>query len=565
MVDSTVSSYKFRWKICRCFSKIKIMIIKNKPWWSPLVKAKRLQNLISSQNVSFEFKIKDFVFLLTYLMLLLLIALQLPEQMIEHYETQTALICFGFLGLWRYSWWMTHVVRSLIYSHWVFPKRRSKAEALWKTGWRPRQLYFMMTTFKEVRETTEKVLQTLIAECAEIGVTTRLFIGTGCESDEKIIEEFFAKQTLPFSLQVVLVRQKLPGKRYAIGDTLRVMVRHGLQADDPVVFMDGDTFFSPGCLRLCLPFFHLYPKLQALTTHERTIVRTGPRWVRKWLEMRFVQRDFTMKSYALSNKVLSLTGRMSIFRGKPILEPAFIRIIENDTLKHWLWGQFRFLSGDDKSTWYYLLKAGADMFYVPDASTTTIEAIHGSPFGRMKENLRRWTGNTLRNGARALDLGPRRVGFFIWWCLLDQRISIWTMLFGHLIILVLALLKSAAFFMVSLLWLAFSRLCVSAILFYHAGRIDMSFPFLIYLNQLMTALTKIYLIFRLPQQRWKNRGDQSAGFHTDKNWRLKNWTASYLTTFYCLSILLLVLLYLDVISLPRIEDFKVLLADSGTS
>jgi len=297
----------------------------------------------------------------------------------------------------------------------------------------------------------------------------------------------------------------------------------------------------------------MFPALQALTTHERAIVQNGPWWLVKWLDMRFAQRDYTMKSYALSGKILTLTGRMSVFRGRHLLEPEFVEVIENDHLSHWLWGDYRFLSGDDKSTWYYLLKSGAQMMYVPDALTVTIENISGSPINRMIENLRRWCGNTLRNGARAIALGPKRTGFFIWWCLIDQRLSVWTMLTGHLIILTLSLTRTEAFIPAALLWIAFSRLSASVILFHSARRLDLSFPFLLYFNQLVGALIRIYILFRLPLQKWKNRGDQKQGYegHAD----IKNWVANYLILFYCAGIFLIVLLFLGVVSVPALPDF----------
>jgi hypothetical protein len=40
--------------------------------------------------------------------------------------------------------------------------------------------------------------------------------------------------------------------------------------------------------------------------------------------------------------------------------------------------------------------------------------------------MRRWFGNMLRASGRAIALGPRQVGLFAWWCLIDQRISMWT-------------------------------------------------------------------------------------------------------------------------------------------
>ena len=495
-------------------------------------------------------------YLLLYITTLLFIGLNLPKNIKIYYEEHTALISFGVIGIWRYCWWLNHVIRSFIYSYLVFPNRRLKANQLWKTGWRPKRLIFMMTTFQELSSTTEIVLQSILDECTQINIPVALYIGTGTATDEKIIDDFFNKKSMPSLFEVIMVRQKKPGKRYAIGETLRTILCHGLEDDDPVIFMDGDTYFEPNCLRLCLPFFQLYPKMQALTTYEKAIIKNGPLWIKKWLDMRFAQRDFTMQSHCLSNKVLTLTGRMSIFRGKHLREPAFIDIVENDHLKHWLWGDYRFLSGDDKSTWYYLLKHGADMFYIPDATTVTIEYINGNALTRMKENLKRWSGNTLRNGARAIALGPNKVGYFIWWCLIDQRCAMWTMLIGHMIIAALAFTKSWAVILVSLIWIAFSRLCIACLLFIYARRIDMSFPFLIYINQFMTTIIKIYILFRLPQQRWSNRGDQRAGFELQRQWKIRGWVATYLTTFYCLSCFLLILLMLNLVSLPTAGDIK---------
>ncbi|WP_058533911.1 glycosyltransferase [Legionella saoudiensis] len=493
-----------------------------------------------------------------YLGVLVVGYLYIPKDIAIYYENREAFIYFGFIGVWRYAWWLNHIIRSTIYSWLVFPHRRKQALQLWNSGWRPKRLFFMMTTFKELPSTTEAVLQSIIDECTGLTESVKLFIGIGDDSDKHIIQNFFSQQKTDFTLEIFLVKQKLPGKRYAIGEALRAMVNHGLTPDDYVVFMDGDTYFKAGCLKQCLPFFPLFPKMQALTTHEQALVYNGPNWIKKWLDVRFSQRHFTMQSYALSNKVLTLTGRMSIFRGKHLCEKGFLDIIEQDHLKHWLWGYYRFLSGDDKSTWYYLLKHQAEMFYIPDALTVTIESIHGSALDRMKENLRRWSGNTLRNGARAIALGPRKVGYFIWWCLIDQRCAIWTMLIGHLMIIALAIHTQISFLIVALLWIAFSRLCLAVILFLYAKRIDMSFPFLIYINQLLSTLIKIYILFRLPQQRWKNRGDQHAGFKSQKKWQIRNWVASYLTLFYCLLCILLILFLLQLVSLPTIGDIKTL-------
>lgn len=506
----------------------------------------------------FQFSLKQFFYLYIYIGFLIVGFIGLPNKIAMCYEARIAIVGLGTLGLWRYCWWFIHAVRSLIYTYIVFPGRRVKADELWNAGWRPKRLFFMMTTFKELPATTEIVLQSIMDACAEVSVPVHLFVGIGAASDEEIIMNYLNGLAIDFPFTVKLVQQKLPGKRFAIGETLRAIVAAGLKQDDPVIFMDGDTFLMPVCLQQCLPFFALFPKLQALTTHEQSIIINGPAWMKKWLDMRFAQRDFTMRSYSLSGKILALTGRMSIFRGKHLLEPKFIDIVEYDHLEHWLWGKFRFLSGDDKSTWYYLLQHRADMFYVPDALTVTIEHISGNALKRMNDNLRRWSGNTLRNGARAIALGPKTVGWYIWWCLVDQRIAIWTLPIGLTITCILTLTKTPYMFLASVLWLASSRLLISSMLFYYARRIDMSFPFIVYFNQLMSSIIKIHILFRLPQQRWKNRGDQQVGFEEDKKLKVKRWIASYLTTFYCVGFLLIILIYLGFITLPTLSDIKVI-------
>src|SRR5260370_9623194 len=101
------------------------------------------------------------------------------------------------------------------------------------------------------------------------------------------------------------------------------------------------------------------------------------------------------------------------------------------------------------------------MLYVPDAASYTIENIGDRPFQRVQQNLMRWSGNTLRNGARALALGPRRCGFFIWWCVFDQRISIWTSLCGPVMALVVSFATSFKALVAYLVWVLFTRTVIA--------------------------------------------------------------------------------------------------------
>ncbi len=232
------------------------------------------------------------------------------------------------------------------------------------------------------------------------------------------------------------------------------------------------------------------------------------------LNLRFAQRRLTMQSHSMSDKVLTLTGRMSIFRAKHVLSEKFIRNVEADHLNHWLWGRFRFLSGDDKSTWYHMLTCDAKMLYVPDATVYTIEVIKGSGTNRMIQNFRRWSGNMLRNGTRAIALGPRKVNPFIWWCLIDQRIAIWTMLVSP-VLAILATAIEPTYIWSCLLWIAATRFFLCLCLFRYSRSIDLSWPIALYLNQLTNALVKVFMLFNLNKQSWSNRGNQKANLRTD--------------------------------------------------
>ncbi len=424
-------------------------------------------------------------------------------------ENERIILALGVLGTWRYLWWAVHFVRAEIYGRFFFPKLRRRSEALWEGGWRPKRVFYMMTTFREVPATTEALLASLIEETRTTGVPARVFFGTSEESDERIITKYLRRHAEGVDIEVTFVRQNLPGKRIAIGLALRAMCRNGVGDDDVCVFMDGDTYMHPGMLRKCLPIFALCPEVDGLTTDESAVIN-GPRWMQWWTDMRMAQRHLAMQSIALSGKLLTLTGRCSFFRAPDVIEERFIRMVEADHLDDWLWGRYRFLSGDDKSTAYALLSkpGGAVLRYVPDALATTTEFVEGGGFARMRQNLLRWSGNMLRNGRRCVDLGPERLGWFTWWCFVDQRLAMWSTLVGPAMTLTLALAHGVEMVWAALVVILVSRLLLSVVLWYYAGRVVIAFPGLLYFNQVTNAGVKVYMLFRLAKQRWRNRGDQ---------------------------------------------------------
>ncbi|MEO0792285.1 MAG: glycosyltransferase, partial [Pseudomonadota bacterium] len=406
---------------------------------------------------------KVFVQIFLYFGVCMMLLTQIPNQILDP-DNLSIIYVMGALGVWRYSWWFTHWMRAMIYARVAFPRMRARAQAFWDSGWRPRRIHVMMTTFREERATAEAVVRSICQEVRDAGIPGTVWIGSSEPDDEHTLIEHFKAVGSDCDIELRIIRQNQPGKRVAIALILRAMSREGLGPDDMIAFMDGDFVLDRGALNLCLPLFAADPDLHAVTTDEAVIV-VGPKWMQSWLSMRFAQRHLAMQSHALSNRVLTLTGRFSVFRATHLVSNDFIRLQEADFLDHWLWGTFRFLSGDDKSSWYALLKHNVKMLYVPDSRGYTIEHIEGSGWQRMVENLRRWSGNMLRNGQRAIQLGPNRMPFFIWWCCVDQRLAIWTMLFSPMLALVMTLKAGWAFLAAYLAYIMVTRGILALVLF----------------------------------------------------------------------------------------------------
>ncbi|MEM8240183.1 mannuronan synthase, partial [Morganella morganii subsp. sibonii] len=147
--------------------------------------------------------------------------------------------------------------------------------------------------------------------------------------------------------------------------------------------------------------FKLFPNVGGLTTNEFCEVQGGY-VMSEWHKLRFAQRHINMCSMALSKRVLTMTGRMSVFRARVVTNPEFITDVENDHLEHWRLGRFKFLTGDDKSSWFSLMRLGYDTFYVPDAAINTVEHPPEKSFIKASRKLMyRWYGNNLRQNSRA--------------------------------------------------------------------------------------------------------------------------------------------------------------------
>jgi mannuronan synthase len=259
-----------------------------------------------------------------------------------------------------------------------------------------------------------------------------------------------------------------------------------------------------------------------------------------------------MSSMGLSRRLLVITGRMSIYRAEVATDPSFIEILENDHLDHWRLGRFPLLTGEDKSTWYWLLSRGRATLYLPDTKVVTIEyPLAGGLFPAATKLMLRWFGNMLRGSSRAIALGPRRIGLFPWWCLIDQRLSMWTPLFGPVVAVLFALGKSVLFLYAYLLWVGMTRLVQALLLLTARPTISGLYPPLIYFGQVYGALVKTYILFRLDRQRWTRQNITFAARLAPGQARLQSLASGYLHALAIGTLITAVALTARLLTLPR--------------
>jgi glycosyltransferase Alg8 len=431
----------------------------------------------------------------------------------------------GVVAAWRYGWWCVHLVRSLIYAGVAYP-RMARAAAAVAPSDLPRELFVLVTSYKTRRDITARVYRALFAEGARYPGAVTIVSAFGDAGDEAEIRRAWA-ETGPADglngggLKLVMVQQDGTGKRRAMAEALRAIGRRSPGADSLTVFMDGDSVLLPGTLARSAAFFVANPALGAATTDNRAIA-DGSATLREWYELRLTQRHLLMQSMALSRRLLVLTGRFSVFRSLQVMDPSFIARLEYDEIDHWRLGRIAFLSGDDKSTWFELIKTRAEMIYLRDVTVLNVEdPLAGGFVANSTQLMRRWYGNMLRTNGRAIALGPRRVGPFVWWCLVDQRLSMWTTMVGPVSVLLLASQYGLRVVGAYAVWVILSRTLVGVALGAMRGRFSAYYmPLLVY-GQIVGALVKIRVCFNLNVQRWSRQNIvAAAGPHAGRQRRI---------------------------------------------
>ena len=452
-----------------------------------------------------------------YVLALAALLLHAPMDLLDP-ATRPFIIVIGGIGIWRYGWALVHFVRAQYYKRGYFPRLRRRAETFVAaaipdgdpaTGETTGDdsasvpdLYVLVTSFRLRAEITAVVFKAAIEEACRYPGRVTLVAALVEMADQRFIKHIFYKLAPPDRVRLLLVRTPSRGKRHSLAVGLRAVARSRPTPDALVTLLDGDTILTPGALGRCVPFFQAMPEVGALTTDEDAVVHGGT-WLRQWYRLRFAQRQMLMCSMGLSGRLLTLTGRMSMFRATFATEPSFIENLAADSVDHWRLGRIPLLTGDDKSTWYWLLRRGRTMLYVPDVQVITIEEPPDERFlVASTRQMRRWFGNMLRASGRAIGLGPRQIGLFAWWCLIDQRVSMWTPLLLPLSAAALAIVIGPVVLYAYLGWVMSTRLLQSLALLTVRPTIGGLYPLLIFYGQVYGSLVKTWILFHPYQQGW---------------------------------------------------------------
>lgn len=442
-----------------------------------------------------------------YMTTLVLLVLAIPTGALDH----GPIIVLGVIGIWRYTWAGTNFARAIWYQRVAYPAMKRRVNALHTARSIAPHAFFLVTSFKIEPEVTTRVYQSIFAAAAkgEGGASVVASVVDG--ADARLIRTVFAQMRIDMARVSLVVDQIAgTGKRDALAKGLRIIAARAPSQRDIVIFVDGDSCVPFDIIAQSAPWFS-DKKIGALTTDEQAEIPDAAAFA-DWFDLRFTQRHVLMSSMALAGRVLTLTGRMSVFRADIATEPSFINQVQSDHLDHWRLGRVDFLTGDDKSTWFWLLKAGYRMVYLPDVRTLSMERQPLPSFFASATTLMvRWYGNMLRTNGRALALPASQIGVFTWWSLLDQRLSIWTTLAGPIAVGLTTIFTGSGILVAYIAWVLFTRyaFCLALSLFRGAA-FSIRYPFLLYFSQIMGAAVKSFVLFRLDRQRW-TRQTSGAG------------------------------------------------------
>ena len=426
-----------------------------------------------------------------------------------YYVKNETLVAVGAVGIWRYGLLLINYIRAFIYGYIVYPLMKYKIFAKPLSEQFPQHIYFCIPSYKEEGWVSSETFESIFSELSSLPCSATIVVSIANQKDEYAIRDVYHAHPYARNVELIIQYQK-EGKRIAMGHALRAIARDvndRFYEDSVTVLMDGDSYLTQGSLKNSIPILYAQSRVGAVTTDEVAYIDSKSNWYKDWFNLKFGQRHILFQSQSLSKKVLTLTGRFSLFKTEIIISEDFISHLENDILTDGNFGKFRFLMGDDKTTWYYLLKEGYEMLYLPDVKIYSLESRDGNFLELSKSLPYRWYGNTLRNNYRARQL--KNIPFFIRYLLWDQIFLMWTALIGIVGIILLSTFVNFVYLPIYIAWILFVRVFQMFVIVLGNHSVSIrTVPLMLY-NQWIGALIKISAFYHLYDQQYSKGKNNS--------------------------------------------------------
>ncbi|MCE6982204.1 glycosyl transferase, partial [Pseudomonas frederiksbergensis] len=109
--------------------------------------------------------------------------------------------------------------------------------------------------------------------------------------------------------------------------------------------------------------------------------------------------------------------------------------------------------------------------------------------------------------------------------LLDQRVSMWTCLMGLSASVVAGSVFGIQYLLVYLFWVLLSRSIVTVLFLFAGHPVSPVYPFVLYYNQIIGSLMKVYALFHMDQQSWTRQKTTLSNGAVNFDAALNRWSS----------------------------------------
>lgn len=438
---------------------------------------------------------KGGIFLNVAILVFLLI---LSYSFLQLANATTIILGLGIIGIWRHGWGIMNYTRAIRYKALLRQNRKTHVAT-------DGSLVVVVTFYNQSNEEVTAVTKALAHAIFELPLRTYLVCAHLTDDQKAIFKGEFKDHQ---NIAINFVRQHGLGKREALADCLSIAKSSyspKTREKACVLLIDGDTVVTRDAIEQSIAHLQQDPNLGAVVVNEIPFSK-GSQLFNQWRMLRSLERNKLMCSFALSGRVLVLTGRFCMYRGDIILQTDVINRLRKDFIRmknlH-----ISLLTGDDKTTWLEVLRRRKSMRYLPYSYIYPIEAPDQKDgFIKCTYTLtNRYSGNMARaNLHKDAWVGVKNTLHF-GYGLLDQRISMWTSLLTPLLLIYLLLFDHFGIFVVALTYALIIKHLQALALWSLSGTYDPWYPYLIFYNQVMSALIKVRAFAYLHRQSWTNQ------------------------------------------------------------